>query len=99
LERRKEMLLGRFPLAAVVGAATVAALAGILPTNRAVARQEGAGLSVTEFKRLHDELDLGSQPWATIPWKVSVTEARLLAAKEKKPIFLVVNTGKCLGCV
>ena len=37
------------------------------------------------------------QPWATIGWKVSVTEARQLAAKENKPVFLVVNTGNCLG--
>jgi hypothetical protein len=56
-----------------------------------------AAVTTAEFKRLAGELDLKSQPWAKIPWKVSVTEARQLAAKERKPIFLVVNTGNCLG--
>jgi hypothetical protein len=55
------------------------------------------GLSKVEFGRLCRELDLKKQPWARIRWRVSVTEARLLAAKEQKPIFLVVNTGNCLG--
>jgi len=34
-----------------------------------------------------------------VAWKVSVTEARRVAAETKKPIFLVVNTGNCLGFV
>jgi hypothetical protein len=54
-------------------------------------------LSKAEFDRLAKELHLKNQPWAKIPWKVSVTRARRLAAKEHKPIFLVVNTGNCLG--
>ena len=53
--------------------------------------------SVAEFDRLFQELHVKNQPWATIPWKVSVTEARRLAAAERKPVFLVVNTGNCLG--
>jgi hypothetical protein len=93
------MFPARFSLTAAVGAATVAALAGILFTGRAVAQEEHAGLTAAEFQALYHELDLKGQPWATVPWKVSVTEARLLAAKEKKPIFLVVNTGNCLGFV
>ena len=43
-------------------------------------------------------LDIKNQPWATIPWKYSITEARQLAAKTRKPIFIVVNTGNALGC-
>jgi hypothetical protein len=58
-----------------------------------------AGLSMAEFKRLKPILDVKNQPWTTIPWKYSITEARKLAAKTKKPIFMVVNTGNCLGCV
>jgi hypothetical protein len=54
-------------------------------------------LSEAEFVRLREELDLKNQPWSTIPWKVSLTEARQWAASRHKPIFLVVNTGNCLG--
>jgi hypothetical protein len=55
------------------------------------------GLSKAEFIRLREELNLKNQPWSTIGWKVSLTEARQLAARQRKPIFLVVNTGNCLG--
>jgi hypothetical protein len=58
---------------------------------------EGDPLSDTEFATLRKALHVKNQPWATIPWKVSVTDARQLAARERKPIFLVVNTGNCLG--
>jgi len=65
----------------------------------ASARSDEPGLSRAEFERLHYALNLKNQPWATIPWKVTLTEARELAAAEGKPIFLVVNTGNCLGFV
>jgi hypothetical protein len=58
---------------------------------------EPPGLSVVEFKQLVEQLDIKNQPWASIPWKTNVTEARKLAAREKKPIFFNVNTGNCLG--
>jgi hypothetical protein len=62
-------------------------------------REKPAGaLSVTEFNRLRPILDVKNQPWATIPWNYSITEARKLAAASKKPIFMVVNTGNALGC-
>jgi len=51
----------------------------------------------SEFVRLRRELDLKSRPWATIPWQVSIREARERAAREKKPVFLNVNTGNLLG--
>ena len=57
-----------------------------------------AGLTVAEFKKLMPVLDLKNQAWTTIPWKYSLTEARRLAAKTKKPIFMVVNTGNVMGC-
>ena len=63
------------------------------------ARGIEAQLPRAEFDRLHGQLRLGNQPWATIPWKVTLTEARELAAKSGKPIFLMVNTGNCLGSV
>ena len=43
-------------------------------------------------------LDVKNQPWTTIPWKYSITEARKQASASKKPIFMVVNTGNALGC-
>jgi RNA polymerase sigma factor (sigma-70 family) len=50
-----------------------------------------------EFKKLKAKLDVRNQPWARIPWQVSLTEARRLAAKTRKPIFLAVGTGNPLG--
>jgi hypothetical protein len=57
-----------------------------------------AELGLAEFQELRALLDLKTQPWATIPWKYSITEARRLAAATNKPIFMVVNTGNSLGC-
>ena len=50
-----------------------------------------------EFRKLKAKLDVHNQPWARIPWQVSLTEARELAAKTRKPIFMVVGTGNALG--
>jgi hypothetical protein len=58
-----------------------------------------AGFTEAEFKKLKPVLDLKKQAWTTIPWKYSLTEARQLAEKTKKPIFMVVNTGNVMGCV
>jgi hypothetical protein len=77
-------------------------LLGKLKTALAVALLAGpapaAGLDPDEFRELKTSLDIKNQPWATIPWKYSITEARKLAAKTRKPIFIVVNTGNALGC-
>jgi hypothetical protein len=58
---------------------------------------EPVRLSAGEFDRLVEQLHVKNQPWASIPWQTNVTEARRLAASQQKPIFLVVNTGNCLG--
>jgi hypothetical protein len=56
--------------------------------------------SFAEFEKLHKELQPPKDElWQTIPWKVSVLEARQLAAKEKKPIVMRVRAGHPLGCV
>jgi len=34
-----------------------------------------------------------------VPWKLSILEAQAQAAKEKKPIFMLVHSGHPLGCV
>jgi hypothetical protein len=52
-----------------------------LPAVRAN-NQEAGGLTLAEFQALKPALDLRNQPWATIPWKYSITEARRLAAAE-----------------
>ena len=52
-----------------------------------------------EEEQLCQRLSLASQPWAGVRWEVSLTEARARAAKEGKPVFLVVNTGNVLGFV
>ena len=85
----------RFLGLAFGGAGLFAALvAGFAP-----AQDKGAGFTLAEFKELKPILDVKNQPWTTIPWKYSITEARRLAAQTKKPIFLNVNTGNCLGSV
>lgn len=87
-------------LVAILGGIAVAVLPTVSPSCAAGAREgPGASLDVAEFERLSRELRVKSQPWASIPWKVSVTEARAAATKARKPIFLVVNTGNCLGFV
>jgi hypothetical protein len=58
---------------------------------------EPQGLSDSEFKQLLKQLDVRKQPFASIPWKTNVTEARKEAARQQKPIFFNVNTGNCLG--
>ena len=55
-------------------------------------------LSPDEFRRLHSELQPGEQPWRTIPWKISLLEARTRAAKERKPLFIWAMDGHPLGC-
>jgi hypothetical protein len=62
------------------------------------AEKASAGMSLAEFDELKPILNMKNQPWTTIPWKYSITEARKLAAATKKPIFMAVNTGNALGC-
>jgi hypothetical protein len=56
-----------------------------------------AGITDAEFKDLKAKLDVHKQPWASISWQVSLTEARELAAKTKRPIFMALGTGNPLG--
>jgi len=76
--------------------------AGLLAISLVLARasaDEPPRLSPAEFDQLLGQLHVRNQPWATIPWRTSVTAAREQAARERKPIFLIVNTGNCLGYV
>ena len=74
-------------------------LAAVVVTVSVLTPTFAQTLSDSEFNALLKQLHIKSQPWASVPWKVSVTEARALAAKTGKPIFMVVNTGNCLGFV
>lgn len=55
------------------------------------------GLSTAEYDQLHRDLRLKNKPWASVPWKGSITEAREAALQEKKPIFMMVDTGNPIG--
>lgn len=57
------------------------------------------GLSVPEFERLHQEVrPPKDELWRTIPWKVSIVEAREESVKTGKPLFVWVASGEPLGC-
>jgi hypothetical protein len=57
------------------------------------------GLSLSEFEKLHKEVQPpAAERWRSIPWKVSVVEAREEAVKTGKPLFVWVASGEPLGC-
>jgi hypothetical protein len=55
------------------------------------------GLSLDEYEKLRRECGIRSAPWATIPWEASLTRARFRALHERKPIFMMVDTGNPIG--
>ena len=93
------MFIAKLKTAVVVFAVgAVAAQVGML-SYRAPAADQPAGLSVADFEKLHKELQPPKDElWRSIPWHVSIVEARAAAAKEKKPIFVWVASGEPLGC-
>jgi len=56
-----------------------------------------AGLSDEEFRKLQPEMKLKSKGWASLPWRATLTDARQSAIREKKPIFMMVDTGNPIG--
>jgi hypothetical protein len=62
----------------------------------ATERKPVAGLGQAEYQELKPILDVKNQPWASIPWRYSITDARKLGAATRKPIFMVVNSGNAL---
>jgi hypothetical protein len=57
------------------------------------------GLSLEEFEKLHRDLQpVRDEAWRTVPWKISLLEARDLAIRERKPIFIWSMDGNPLGC-
>jgi hypothetical protein len=56
-------------------------------------------LTMTDFAKLHKELTTAKEPWQSIPWHLSILEARTQAAKENKPVYMLCRAGHPLGCV
>ena len=56
-------------------------------------------LTPAAFAKLHKELTTAKEPWQSIPWQLSLIEARALAAKENKPVYMLCRAGHPLGCV
>ncbi len=54
--------------------------------------------SKEEFQKRHADL-LKPEKWETVPWKSNLIEARDLAFKERKPLFLWCMDAKPLGSV
>ncbi len=56
------------------------------------------GLSAEEFEKLHRELQPPKdEAWLSVPWKISLLEARDLAAVQKKPILIWSMDGNPLA--
>lgn len=56
-------------------------------------------LSDAQVRELHAKVvPAAEDKWQTIPWKTDLLDARALAAKEGKPVFLWSMNGHPLGC-
>src|SRR5262245_34529564 len=83
-------------LNAVVFSAGLLVGAGILPQQPLAAQKEQPApdrLTVAEFERLPRKLTkMSAEKVWSIPWQLSVREARELAARENKPVFLWISS-------
>ena len=56
------------------------------------------GIDREEFEKLHRQLQPPrEEAWLSIPWKISLAEAREQAAQEMKPIFIWSMDGNPLA--
>jgi len=62
-------------------------------------RGDEPNLPLADFAKLHKELSSAKELWQTIPWQLSLIDARALAAKENKPVYMLCRAGHPLGCV
>jgi hypothetical protein len=75
---------------------TAVMLALVLQTAAA----QPAALDEAEFAQLHAQLaPPAEEGWSSIAWKTSLVQACVQAAREKKPLLMVVRSGHPLGCV
>ena len=58
----------------------------------------GGEISRGEFKQLHRQLQPPKETYKSIPWRISLLEARGVAARQKKPLFIWAMDGHPLGC-
>ena len=57
-------------------------------------------LDEAQFQKLHRQLQPPvGESWRELPWQLSLLKAQELAAKEKKPVYMLVRSGNPLGCV
>ena len=80
------------------GTLTIVCLAGALWLVTAV-RTGADAITNAQFDKLHQELSATKEPWQALPWQLSLVEARMLAAQENKPIYMLCRSGHPLGCV
>ena len=74
-------------------------LVGLLMAVLFTEVSSAAELNESEFRSLHRQLQPPADaPWRTIPWKISLMDARRAAAKAGKPIFIWAMDGHPLGC-
>lgn len=106
LRKIKAAVMWLVPLSLVItglGSSWANGRGGAAPAEDKPASEKPADMSGrltdAEFDRLFQKLHIKGQPWARLPWKISVTGARQLAADTDKPIFMQVNQGNCLGRV
>lgn len=52
-----------------------------------------------DFAKLHKDLTTAKEAWQSIPWHLSILEARAQAAKENKPVYMLCRAGHPLACV
>jgi hypothetical protein len=74
---------------AIVTANTAFAIAD----EKASRKPAESTLTIAEFEQLHQKLTrMSHQRVWSVPWQLSVREARELAAKENKPVFLWISS-------
>lgn len=61
------------------------------------AQEQGTAMSASEFEQLWKILQPPNEPWATVAWHSSLTEARTKAQKEKKPLLIRCSYGTLHG--
>ena len=58
--------------------------------------QEPAPIKPEEFTSIHAQLR-AKEKWESVPWKTDLRDAWELSIQEKKPIFMMVDTGNPIG--
>ncbi len=54
-------------------------------------------VSQAEFVQLHATVRK-REPWQEVPWRTDLLDARAVAARDAKPLFIWAMDGQTLGC-